>query len=95
MANSKYDLEYDDARVPQTRTARAEALEDEGPLLVAADHWAALILPNVWESAANGKKRVTMHASGSCASPMRRARECVWSRIGLEASCRVSVTSCE
>ena len=62
MANSKYDLEYDAARVPQTRTARAEALEDEGPLLVAADHWAARILPNVWESAANGKKRVTMHA---------------------------------
>ena len=40
MANLKYDFEYDSVQVPNSREAKAEALENAGPLFVPAGHWA-------------------------------------------------------
>ena len=63
MANLKYDFEYDAEHVPNSREAKAEALENAGPLFVAPGHWAAYMLPDAFDKVtAAPKVKLTVHA---------------------------------
>ena len=85
MANSKYDFEWLTAQAPVSKTAKAEALPDGGPLNVAAGHWAATILPDAFDKeVAAPNIRVTVHAleyvflPGSILSPELRKAGMHW-----------------